>query len=267
MTSRAYVLTIVTINLDNADGLRRTVESVVEQTSRSQFEYIVVDGASTDGSVDVLEEYADRIDICISELDSGRFAAMNKGAALAHGEYLLFLNSGDTLVGGDVIEKVLPALDGNTDIVSADTSTSTVRLQASNHLSPMMLTVTSLPHPSTFIRRRLLIEHPYDESMTIAADWRFFFERAVAGDVSYKRLDMVLSHFDTGGISMTDPAGADAERRQVIMRYLPSTLYRQIVGEYGFEEITFYSRFEEKSMPRKLTRLFMRLMYKIFGRP
>ncbi len=267
MTDTAHTLTIITINLDNAAGLKRTVESVVEQSARGAFEYIVVDGGSTDGSVELLEEYAGKIDRYISEPDSGRYAAMNKSVRLAGGNYLLFLNSGDTLVSADVIERVIGELDGRADIISGDTVTVDCRLQAARELSAMMLVVASLPHPSTFIRRKLLEKHPYDESMAISADWRFFFERAVEGGVSYKRLDRVVSRFDTGGISMTDPVTAEAERRKVLAEYMPSALSDRIISEYGFDEITFCSRFGQSSLPRRLTRLFMRLMYKFFGKP
>lgn len=267
MNDCACVLTIVTINLDNAAGLRHTVESVAGQTARSEFEYIVVDGASTDGSVDILREYAGHIDCCISEPDSGRYAAMNKGVGRAHGRYVLFLNSGDTLAGRDVIRRALDALDGSTDIVSADTLTDDYTLEAAERLTPMMMLVTSLPHPSTFIRRQLLVDHPYDEAMTIAADWRFFLERALAGDVAYRRLPLQLSRFDTGGISMTCPEAALAERRAVLAQYMPPALSEQIAAEYGVEDITFFARYEPTSMPRRILRRMMRAMKRIFGKP
>ena len=85
-------LSIITINYNNCDGLRKTIESVIAQTTRD-FEYIVIDGGSTDGSVDVIKEYADYIDYWVSEPDKGIYNAMNKGTRAAHGDFLLFLNS------------------------------------------------------------------------------------------------------------------------------------------------------------------------------
>jgi glycosyltransferase involved in cell wall biosynthesis len=87
-------LSVITINYNNAIGLRKTIESVVNQTFRD-YEYIIIDGGSTDGSVDVIKEYADKIDYWVSEPDKGIYNAMNKGVAAAHGEYTNFLNSGD----------------------------------------------------------------------------------------------------------------------------------------------------------------------------
>src|SRR4051812_22804100 len=99
-------LSIITINYNNVSGLRKTVESVVNQTSQD-FEYIVIDGGSTDGSVDVLKQYAKKIKYWISEPDKGIYNAQNKGILKATGEYCHFINSGDYLVKNDVIEKML----------------------------------------------------------------------------------------------------------------------------------------------------------------
>ena len=103
-------LSVITINYNNRDGLRKTIESVVNQTCRD-FEYIIIDGGSTDGSVDVIKQYADRIDYWVSEPDKGIYHAMNKGIAVAHGEYLNFMNSGDCFYESTVVENVLQLKD------------------------------------------------------------------------------------------------------------------------------------------------------------
>lgn len=94
-------LSIITINYNNREGLRKTIESVVAQTTR-EFEYIVIDGGSTDGSVDVIKEFSDYIDYWVSEPDKGIYNAMNKGVKVAHGDYCQFLNSGDWLYDSNV---------------------------------------------------------------------------------------------------------------------------------------------------------------------
>ncbi len=105
---------IITINYNNRDGLRKTIESVVNQSCRD-IEYIVIDGGSTDGSVEVIEEYAGKIDYWVSERDKGIYNAMNKGLAQAHGEYLNFMNSGDCFHDNDVLIN-LPQ-DADEDII------------------------------------------------------------------------------------------------------------------------------------------------------
>ena len=99
-------LSIITINYNNTKGLRRTIESVACQTSRD-YEFIIIDGGSSDGSVDVIKEYADKIDYWVSEPDGGIYPAMNKGVRSAHGEYCIFMNSGDEFYTKDVIESVI----------------------------------------------------------------------------------------------------------------------------------------------------------------
>jgi glycosyltransferase involved in cell wall biosynthesis len=96
-------LSVITINYNNCDGLRKTIESVVSQTF-TDFEYIIIDGGSTDGSVDVIKEYAGRIDYWVSERDRGCYHAMNKGVKVAQGEYVIFMNSGDSFYTNDVID-------------------------------------------------------------------------------------------------------------------------------------------------------------------
>lgn len=110
-------LSIITINYNNKEGLKRTAESVKRQRCKD-FEYIVVDGDSSDGSKEVMQEYADTIDIAISEKDTGIYNAMNKGVKVAQGEFLLFLNSGDWLNSTDVTEVILSYLTDNIDILS-----------------------------------------------------------------------------------------------------------------------------------------------------
>ena len=85
-------LSIITINLNNAAGLRKTIQSVVNQTY-IDFEYIIIDGFSSDGSIEVIKEYADRINYWVSEPDRGIYNAMNKGILKTSGEYIHFLNS------------------------------------------------------------------------------------------------------------------------------------------------------------------------------
>jgi len=85
-------LSIITINRNNKDGLEKTIRSVMAQTCRD-YEYIVIDGASTDGSVDIIRQYEKKISCWISEPDKGIYNAMNKGILQAHGNYCIFMNS------------------------------------------------------------------------------------------------------------------------------------------------------------------------------
>ena len=98
-------ISIITINYNNASGLEKTIRSVVEQTY-NEYEYIIIDGASSDKSKEVIQEYQRYIDFWCSEKDSGIYNAMNKGIQKASGEYLLFLNSGDVLNNSAVLADI-----------------------------------------------------------------------------------------------------------------------------------------------------------------
>ena len=98
-------LSIITVNLNNKTGLEKTVKSVCSQTFE-EFEFIIIDGGSTDGSLDIIKRYEDNISCWVSEQDKGVYNAMNKGIKMAKGEYLQFLNSGDSLINSDVLNKV-----------------------------------------------------------------------------------------------------------------------------------------------------------------
>ena len=89
------LFSIITINYNNSEGLRQTIDSVVSQTYH-EYEYIVIDGGSTDGSVDIIGFFSDKVDYWVSEKDRGIYHAMNKGVAQAHGDYCIFMNSGDS---------------------------------------------------------------------------------------------------------------------------------------------------------------------------
>ena len=111
-------LTIITINYNNLEGLKRTVESVVNQTWQ-ELEYIVIDGGSTDGSAAFLASCSDTIDYWVSEPDNGIYNALNKGIQKATGEYLLFLNSGDHFYSDEVLANNVHHLV-NSDIIAFD---------------------------------------------------------------------------------------------------------------------------------------------------
>ena len=194
-------LSIITINFNNRDGLRKTIESVVNQTWQ-EFEYIIIDGGSTDGSVEVIQEYADRIDYWVSEPDKGIYHAMNKGVAVAKGEYCQFLNSGDSLSDVDALNQILFELN-NTDIVFAQMrfTNNQIVYTVPHNITMQRLYTHSLPHPSSFIKRELLRKWPYDESLKIVSDWKFWIQALIFGECSYKVVPRTIVDFDTTGIS------------------------------------------------------------------
>ncbi len=193
-------LSIITINLNNRAGLEQTIRSVVGQTF-TDFEYIVIDGASTDGSVEVIKQYADRIDYWVSEPDKGIYNAMNKGIKVAKGEYLLFLNSGDGLYNRTTLEEVVRKIN-NEDIVFGNVISGASLWKPSHQLELYQVFKRSLPHQGSFLRRSLFDSIGYyNEKFRVISDWEFFMRAIFEFKCSYKYIDVIVAEYEKGGMS------------------------------------------------------------------
>ena len=201
-------LSIITINYNNRDGLRKTIESIVNQTCRD-FEYIIIDGGSTDGSIDVIKKYADKIDYWVSEPDKGIYNAMNKGIAVAHGEYLNFMNSGDSLYDSTVIGNVRPYL------CKSDFYVGNVYVCKDGHIAEKPLKSTfvkgnllnqimfsGIPHQASFIRKDSFERFGYyREDLKIASDFDHFYKAIMLNNASIQPIDLDVAIYDGNGIS------------------------------------------------------------------
>ena len=228
-------LSVITINYNNRDGLRKTIESVVNQTFK-EFEYIVIDGGSTDGSVEVIKEYADRIDYWVSEPDKGIYNAMNKGIDVAQGEYCLFLNSGDFFFSNCVLEECIPYLDG-TDVISGRIQTDKGDIWESAKVITLSFFYRKkgLLHPASFIKTQLLKKYHYDENLKIVSDWKFFIQVLVFDGSSYKHIDVVVSIFDTDGISCSNKSLLDDEAELVLREHFAEQISCYYKNNADFE--------------------------------
>lgn len=224
-------LSIITINYNNRDGLQKTIESVVGQTFHD-IEYVVIDGGSTDGSVDVIKEYADKINYWVSEKDNGIYHAMNKGVKAAHGEYALFLNSGDCLCNEHVIATVFEH-ELKADIVCGDIiNDKGGRMDAPEKVTMEYFMLGCLPHPSSFIRRKLFDIHPFNEQYMIGGDWEFFMFHLIRQDVSYQHIELPVTFFDTTGISSTS-IGRSKEEQQLAQSAIEEILKPRVLADYN----------------------------------
>ncbi|MBF2708228.1 glycosyltransferase family 2 protein [Flavobacterium soyangense] len=200
-------LSIITINYNNLEGLQRTIESVLNQTWK-EFEYIVIDGGSTDGSAAYIESQSENIDYWVTEQDNGIYNAMNKGILKATGEYLLFLNSGDCFFSQTVLQENYNLIVNN-DLIYFDLqvigTTETFIKKYPDELLFSYFINDTLPHPATFIKASLFDKIGlYDESLKIVSDWKFFIESICKFNCSYLRIDETLSTFYLDGLS-SDP--------------------------------------------------------------
>lgn len=230
-------LSVITINRNNKAGLKRTINSVISQTF-NDYEYIIIDGASTDGSVDIIKEYSDKISYWISEPDRGIYNAMNKGIKVAKGDYCLFLNSADTLYNKDVLKQVF-CTEPKEDIIYGDLIMGDTVAHAEKQITLKNLLFHTIGHQSSFIKRALLVDNPYDETLKIAADWKFFFQELILNNVSRKYLDLIISRFDMQGISMSHQQELKEEHEKVLKELIPPTILDEIYKYFGINDKYF----------------------------
>lgn len=220
-------LSVITINFNNRHGLRKTIESVVNQTY-NDFEYIIIDGGSTDGSVDVIKESIDRIDYWVSEPDKGIYNAMNKAVDAAKGEYCIFMNSGDCFYDNEVYNNVNVNLDG-TDIIYGNTLESNGNIVwHKKDMTFKTLYYGSLSHQSVFIKTELLKKHHYDESLKIVSDWKFFLQTLILDNCTYKGVDVFVVVYDVGGYTNSNRDSFLKERNAVAQQMFPSRVLDDI---------------------------------------
>jgi glycosyltransferase involved in cell wall biosynthesis len=203
------IFSIITINYNNLSGLEKTIQSVLNQTLEN-FEYIVIDGGSTDGSKEYIQEKNEFIDYWVSETDNGIYHAMNKGIEVAKGEYCLFLNSGDELYNRFVLEKVKIELY-NEDIITFDLiyrGASDINSNFPENLNLKYLWTSNLGHPSTFINIKLFKELKYDENFKVVSDWKFFLCSYINLKATYRKVNQIISVHYLDGIS-SDPKNKD----------------------------------------------------------
>jgi len=225
-------LSIITINRNNAVGLEKTLQSVAAQTYK-EFEYIVIDGASTDGSVDVIKKYESSFAHLqwVSEPDLGIYNAMNKGLRMASGEYIQILNSGDCMAATDVTERMLSALTsaGNPTILYGnmvkcfpDGRKFVDKCFAGQEITMLGMYTGTLNHDPAYIRRDLFERYGYyDESLKIVSDWKWYLQAIILGGEKPVYFDADVTLFDMTGISETNKALDKKERETVLRQMFP----------------------------------------------
>ena len=219
------LLSVITICY-NEKQIERTCQSIVNQTWQD-FEWIVVDGGSTDGTLDILNKYRNRINILISEPDKGIYDAQNKGIKLAHGQYLNFMNGGDAFYNSTVLEKVFKDKEQTADVLygkycTIDNQRLLVLMHPKKFDSSYWLE-HCLNHQSTFIKRELFDKYGlYNTDYKVAAD-KEKFVRFFQDGCRFSYLPEIISLYDLGGISAQNHKKTLEEFRKIEKQYLPHT--------------------------------------------
>lgn len=226
-------LSIITINYNNCRGLQKTIDSVVSQTWNN-FEWIVIDGGSTDGSKELIEQYQNHFAYWCSESDNGIYNAMNKGIRKSKGEFLSFMNSGDAYHDENVLSSVfsinIPAdadvLYGNYYDIYDDVRI--IPQQLPDVLDFAFLMRRPINHQSTFIRRELFSEELYDESYKIIADGKAFMQWMMKG-AKFFHLETFVANFYMGGAHNQNAETIILERKRIIDETVPESI--RVVAE------------------------------------
>ena len=261
---------IITVNYNNKEGLRQTIESVIHQTYRD-YEFIVIDGGSTDGSADVLKEYDDQITYWVSEKDNGIYNAMNKGIAKATGDYLNFMNSGDCFYASDVLKNVANYQYDADFIVGKDYHYNKKLQKGHASVQPPRTTMihffmATLDHQSSFIKRELFDNSLYDENHRLVSDWIFYTEKIVKENKKVQFIPDIICRREEGGLSEQQHDKNRQEINDYLHKLLPDGVYQDYATLTKLDKTTLYRLFGILDNPQKRRWLIrcIKLINKIF---
>lgn len=198
--------------------MQKTLASVRGQTF-TDYEHIVIDAGSTDGSVDIIKKNADKLSYWVSEPDKGIYNGMNKGIRQAKGEYCLFLNSGDYLISDDILKKISSEL-GPEDIVFGNgrreiPGGKSIPVVIPNNPDLYYFSSNSLFHQAAFIKRSLFDKYGlYNETNKIVSDWEFFIKTMIVNEVKAKKIPFEIAVVEESGISR-DPASGQLLKEEI----------------------------------------------------
>jgi glycosyltransferase involved in cell wall biosynthesis len=267
-------LSVITINRNNAAGLEKTMQSVATQTFK-ELEYVVVDGASTDGSVEVIQKLEPEFAHLkwVSEPDTGIYNAMNKGIRMATGNYIQILNSADCLAAPNVTERMLAALEkadcpsifyGNMVKCFPDGKRLVDKSFEGREITMLDMYTGTLNHDPAYIRRDLFDKYGYyDESLKIVSDWKWYLQAIILGGEKPQYVDMDVTLFDMTGISEDAKSKAviREERAKVLEALVPSA-YLHDYQRYA-DDIHMMRRIHRHPWAYKLVRFIERGLFKV----
>lgn len=244
-------LTIITINFNHKEGLKRTIDSIVNQTF-TDYEWIVVDGGSTDGSKELLEQYQDHFAWWCSEPDKGVYNAMNKGITQATGEYINFMNSGDMFATPTILEEIF-SKSYTVDILYGIMVRGNINGPQNNTplLKPNIewydFYYCTFNHQATFTKRRLYTAIGlFDETYHLYGDWDFFAKAIVHHHVDTQYLPAIIAIYEGGGISDT------SNKQKEELQKMRNNIYGESLNESLMRE---YIGLTEVILPHKLPRM------------
>lgn len=209
-------ISVVTIAYNCNAIIEDTIKSVIEQTY-TNIEYIIIDGASTDGTVDVIRKYSDKINYFVSEPDKGIYDAMNKGLRAATGDWIIFMNAGDSFYNNTVIERLVPQIEKDTIIAHGDIMV--VGKNFKYHTKPRPIEAMkdrmAVKHQATFTKLSYHKTHPFDTSFRSSGDYDFFYKAYYKDNVKFQYIPLCVANFDNSGTSNANFKRSFREDRRI----------------------------------------------------
>lgn len=230
-------LSVITIVYNNVRDIERTILSVLGQTY-ANIEYIIIDGLSNDGTLQVIDQYKDRVSKFLSERDEGIYDAMNKGLAIATGDYVIFMNSGDEFYAPDTVANVFAVADdadiyyGETEMINDEGQS----LGQRRHQAPATFTWRgfkygmSISHQAIYIKRALT--EPYDRQYQLSADIDWII-RAAKKARKIVNVKQYVAKYLVGGMSKKKHHQSLEERFNIMKRYyglVPTVLNHFVIA-------------------------------------
>lgn len=269
-------LSIITVNLNNSGGLKKTIKSVLSQ-SYSNLEHIIIDGGSVDGSIDYIKKIESEYKLkniklsWISESDSGIYNGMNKGIMRATGNYCNFLNSGDWFYNENTLIDILGGTNNEDVLYGAAVGLNDTEI----HYPPSTLSLLDLfrqniiNHQASFIKTSLLKERLYSEHFKIASDWEFFFI-CMINNKTFKSLNVPICYYSPDGVSRADKyKKLHAEEREFVIK---SHLPQAVINDYNllvklrFNRLYFnFIKILDNKKTIKITAFFMSMITRLFS--
>lgn len=222
-------LSIITITYNDLNGLRNTYRSIKAQTFRD-YEWIVIDGGSADGTRKFLQEHSAEIAFWCSEMDNGVYNAQNKGTNHANGEYSIYMNSGDTFHADDVLENIFrdetdaDIIYGNWNFIYDDGKE--LELSAPEAVDMTFFYELNICHQAMLVRTAAVLRRPYDESLKIYADWDEWLSLYTQG-LKFEWRDVIICDFLFGGLSTDETSASLKEERRREIEILHERYYPQ----------------------------------------
>ena len=223
-------LSVVTVTYNAREGFQKTLASVNSQTARSQLEYVVIDGASTDGTLDAIRGAAahGEVDVWLSEKDNGIYDAMNKAVTKARGEYVLFMNAADTFVNAQTVERLVLWMETAPGFLWGDCLVERkgqLLLDPAKRMLRFLYRQMTVSHQSLAVRTDLLRTHPFDLQFRVAADYAVLCALVSEKEKGVYCSFPIAATQDEGFSSRNFFQGL-SEKRELSHRYFPAERWR-----------------------------------------